>query len=429
MLQVSNFVVVTSSGLQECHVTELLECHVNDCNSAAGEITYGGRVIDDLDRRCLMSTLRRFYNPDVLSDTYCFTPSKIYISQPEGRYISYVEYIKSLPSAEGPDVFGMHENANLTFQLNESSKILSMVASIQPRETSGGEGKSSDQIVAEVADEILRGLPGILKDVEGKSTSVLGPDGQISPLSVVLMQECDRFNRLLNVIKLTLQELQRAIKGLVVMSSELENMFTSFLKNQVPTLWTAVSYPSLKPLSSWVKDFHKRIDFMCSWIKNGEPKCFWLPGFFFPQGFMTGALQLHARKYQIPIDTLTFGFRVLDLENEEDVTSAPADGIYVSGLFLDGARWDRDLRCLAEAFPGEMYSKLPIVHFIPIVNYKPPADEYQCPLYKTHVRAGVLTTTGASSNFVLNVSLRIHPRTNPDFWILQGVALLCQIGK
>ncbi|KAI5075577.1 hypothetical protein GOP47_0009653 [Adiantum capillus-veneris] len=394
-----------------------------------GEITYGGRVIDDLDRRCLMSTLRRFYNPDVLSDTYCFTPSKIYISQPEGRYIAYVEYIKSLPSAEGPDVFGMHENANLTFQLNESSKILGTVASIQPRETSGGGVKSSDQIVAEVADEIMRGLPELLKDVEGKSTSVLGPDGQISPLAVVLMQECDRFNRLLNVMKSTLHELQRAIKGLVVMSSELENMFTSFLNNQVPTLWTAVSYPSLKPLSSWVKDFHKRINFMRTWIKNGEPKCFWLPGFFFPQGFMTGALQLHARKYQIPIDTLNFGFRVLDFESEEDVISPPSDGIYINGLFLDGARWDRDLQCLSEAFPGEMHSKLPIVHFTPIVNYKPPADEYQCPLYKTHVRAGVLTTTGASSNFVLNVSLGIHPRTNPDFWILQGVALLCQIGK
>lgn len=145
-------------------------------------------MIDDLDRRCLMSTLRRFYNPDVLSDTYCFTPSRLYTSQPEGRYISYVEYIRSLPSAEGPDVFGLHENANLTFQLNESSKILSTIASIQPRETTGGGGKSSDQVVAEIAEEIMRGLPDLLKDVEGHSTSVLGPDGQISPLAVVLMQ-------------------------------------------------------------------------------------------------------------------------------------------------------------------------------------------------------------------------------------------------
>eukprot|EP01018_Ginkgo_biloba_P018811 Gb_18328 [translate_table: standard] len=225
----------------------------------------------------------------------------------------------------------------------------------------------------------------------------------------------------------TLNELQRAIKGLVVMSSELENMFSSFLNNQVPALWTAVSYASLKPLSSWVWDFHKRTEFLRKWINNGEPKCFWLPGFFFPQGFLTGALQLHARKYRIPIDTLNFGFKVLNVDNEEDIISPPEDGVYVSGLILDGARWDRKRDCLAEAFPGEMHSRMPIVHFVPVLNYKPPLDEYQCPLYKTHVRAGVLTTTGASSNFVLNVSLTIDPKTDPDFWVLQGVALLCQL--
>ena len=71
-----------------------------------------------------------------------------------------------------------------------------------------------------------------------------------------------------------------------------------------------MAYPSLKPLGSWVADLHKRVAFMRDWLVNGAPKCFWLPGFFFPQGFMTGALQNHARKYQIPIDTLNYGFKV-----------------------------------------------------------------------------------------------------------------------
>lgn len=79
---------------------------------------------------------------------------------------------------------------------------------------------------------------------------------------------------------------------------------------QVPEMWEKVAYPSLKPLSSWIKDYHARIAFMRSWLVNGPPKCFWLPGFFFPQGFMTGVLQMHARKYAIPIDSLSFGFEV-----------------------------------------------------------------------------------------------------------------------
>lgn len=38
---------------------------------------------------------------------------------------------------------------------------------------------------------------------------------------------------------------------------------------------------------------------MRGWLKEGQPACFPLPVFFFPQGFMTGTLQTFARKYQV----------------------------------------------------------------------------------------------------------------------------------
>lgn len=72
------------------------------------------------------------------------------------------------------------------------------------------------------------------------------------------------------------------------------------------------------------------------------------------QGFMTGALQNHARKYKIPIDTLTFGFKITPMESDEDVDIAPEDGLLISGLYIDGARWDRRRKCLAEANPGRL---------------------------------------------------------------------------
>ena len=52
---------------------------------------------------------------------------------------------------------------------------------------------------------------------------------------------------------------------------------------QVPSSWARAAYPSLKPLASWVKDLHARTEFMASWLYDGEPHAFWLPGFFFPQ--------------------------------------------------------------------------------------------------------------------------------------------------
>jgi dynein heavy chain len=73
---------------------------------------------------------------------------------------------------------------------------------------------------------------------------------------------------------------------------------------------------------------------------------------------MTGALQTHARKYQIPIDTLNFSFAVLTIDNDDQVEERPENGIYISGLFLDGARWNRVNHWLAEALPGLYWSQI-----------------------------------------------------------------------
>lgn len=84
--------------------------------------------------------------------------------------------------------------------------------------------------------------------------------------------------------------LMKAIKGLVIMSPELDLMYTALMKNQVPPNWNEIAYPSLKPLASWIKDLNLRVDFMRNWLKKGHPSCYWLSGFFFPHGFMTGTL-------------------------------------------------------------------------------------------------------------------------------------------
>jgi dynein heavy chain len=119
--------------------------------------------------------------------------------------------------------------------------------------------------------------------------------------------------------------------------------------------------------------------------------------------------------------------QVLQCTAANAVVRPPEDGIFVDGLWVDGARWDLDAMCLVESKPGVMWSPLPVVHFKPVQDCEPPPSEYQCPLYKTSVRAGVLSTTGQSTNFVLCVSLPVKAGTKSDFWVLQGVALLCML--
>ena len=52
------------------------------------------------------------------------------------------------------------------------------------------------------------------------------------------------------------------------------------------------------------------------------PYSFWMSGFYFPQGFLTGVLQAHSRSYKIPIDTLSFKFRVLQVDKDK-LTASP----------------------------------------------------------------------------------------------------------
>ena len=246
-------------------------------------------------------------------------------------------------------------------------------------------------------------------------------------LSTVLSQEMLRFNKLLVVMRKSLIELGKAIRGEVLMDDTLDHMYTSFLINKVPTNWENAAYPSLKPLGSWMKDLESRIAFMRKWLEKGPPNVYALSFFFFPQGYMTGVLQNHARKYKLPIDALNFNFAPLKEMDPEKVETAPDDGVYVGGLYFDGARWDAENMLLVESEPGVMFSPGPIVHFTPTDNFVPSPVHYSCPVYKTGLRQGALSTTGMSTNFVVAVEL---PTTkDPDFWVLQGVAFLCQLNE
>ena len=81
--------------------------------------------------------------------------------------------------------------------------------------------------------------------------------GDGSAMHTVLVQELQRYNGLLRTIRSSLTDVLAGIKGLVVMSADLDDVFGKILNGFVPPAWLN-TYPSLKPLASWSRDLIQR---------------------------------------------------------------------------------------------------------------------------------------------------------------------------
>ncbi len=451
-----------------------------------GVIHYGGRVTDFLDLRCVESLLSKFFRPEIVNDdSYMLQEnSETYYAPPESELEKVRLYISQLPSIESPEVFGLHENANITYQQKETKELLDTIIAIQPRSASTGSSsgssasgnsrgssrsasrastsvpaqqqpakvKSSNDIVLEMVRDFLERLPVPLDaSTADSSTFCMGENGTMNCLGTFLSQEIFQFNKLLRIIRKSLEELQNAVNGFVLMSSALEVMYSCFLYQKVPDLWSNHAYPSRKSLQSWFVDLCHRISFLRKWITNGPPNCFEISCFFFPQGFLTSVLQTHARRYLIAIDKLVFRTTVLNKTDCDDPSqfSAPKIGVYIRGLHLQGARWDTESDCLVESHSGELFTEMPTLWLEPIevaspgtadstdssngsaptsapVVSTPTEKTYDCPVYKTTSRAGSLSTTGISTNFVMTVQLNTGLYRSADHWTQRGVALLLE---
>jgi len=115
----------------------------------------------------------------------------------------------------------------------------------------------------------------------------------------------------------------------------------------------------------------------------------------------------------------------LEAEGPEDIETKPEDGVYIYGLYIEMARWDREAGHITDSVPGKMIENMPVIHFVPKEDYKIDPEDYCSPLYKTSLRAGVLSTTGQSTNFVLYVA--IPSKEIPDNWVQKATALLCML--
>merc|ERR1711865_1079912 len=263
-------------------------------NYCVGECNYGGRVTDDKDRRCLSTILQTCYTEANLTDGAKLSESGTYRMPEHGDHASFLVFFETFPLVAEPEVFGMHENANITKNMKETNDMFASVLITQSSGGGGGGGgaSSKDATMRAVAEDIQKNVPA---NYDMELVQINYPVSWGESMNTVLKQELLRFNNLLAAIRQSLIDVVKAIKGIVVMSSELELLGNSLFFGQNPAMWKGKSYPSLKPLAGYTADLYARLNFFTTWLETKPPTVFWLSGFFFTQAFLTGSNQnLHA---------------------------------------------------------------------------------------------------------------------------------------
>ncbi|KAK6173326.1 hypothetical protein SNE40_016798 [Patella caerulea] len=377
------------------------------------EVQYGGRVTDDYDKRLLNTFTRVWFGDFMFSDNFQF-----YIGYkiPKCRSVDeFMGYIENMQLVDSPEAFGLHPNADITYQTNLANSVLETIMSIQPKDAGSGGSESRETIVYRMASDMLEKLPADYKAHEVKDR--LKKMGMLQPLNIFLRQEIDRMQRVITEVRITLTDLQLAIDGTIIMSENLRDALDNMFDARVPNLWRKISWQS-STVGFWFTELLERNDQFNTWIFIGRPDVFWMTGLFNPQGFLTAMRQEVTRAHKgWALDSVTLHNDVMKTF-KEDITGPPAEGVYIHGLFLDGAGWDRRNCRLCEPPAKVLFTALPVVHMFAInsTGGKDPRL-YQCPVYKKPHRTDL--------TYISVIIMKTNQ--NPDHWILRGVAALCDI--
>lgn len=323
------------------------------------QVQYGGRITDDFDRR-LFGVLGDFllitteHQIDKAKEELklreekdrqmCITlhnlPFALKPANPDVTHEDYLKAIKSLPTTDKPDIFGLHQNTEFTVGENDAREIfnvLQVALSVQ-LSSSSSESKSQvprtrEAIVAEKCAEYSRRIPrgydmdvvmdclrsrraadvalalggDILTQIKDPNAMYVPREGESSdmivnlPLNLFLFQEILRLQKTIATVTKTLKDLYDAIMGEIIMTSELETALEAIYQDRPPIFWyvdnggaqIAWHTPSL-PL--WIEGLRLRENQLSGWLYGMRPASFWFTGFYNPLAFITAARQEAAHR-------------------------------------------------------------------------------------------------------------------------------------
>ena len=387
-----------------------------------GEIMYGGHITDDWDRRTNNAYLTTLIKPELL--TGCNLAKNFKSPDPSKfNYEDYQKYINDKLPPESPILFYLHPNAEISYNTSQGQFLFECILDIQ-----GGGGTTGGEEKQQKGDSLQDNIKKFMDRLKEKNMFSIPQLRQKagknpSPYDIVAFQECERLNYIFSSCLKSLEDLEKGLNGELNITDAMEALSQSITYNKLPEAWnTAAGYPSKKPLSFWFDDLLKRHDQMDEWVKELKtPKCVNITLLCNPMSFITAVKQFTARAKILPLDDLDTMTEITNMSEDMVKDYPPDGGVYLSGMFLQGAKWE-DSNPDAPGFLTEMVNKeldpkIPVMHVFAIeLKNKNIKGYYTCPVYYT---------TQRGPTYIFTAYLRMESEESKEIdWILAGVALI-----
>merc|ERR1712048_1405419 len=151
------------------------------------------------------------------------------------------------------------------------------------------------------------------------------------------------------------------------MSSDLDDISTYLYNGFIPKIWLRFAPQTEKRLGSWMNHFTKRYLQYKKWVETKkDPIVMWLPGLHIPETYLAALVQTTCRLKKWPLDKSTLYTEVTNIVNPNEINEKMEYGCYVHGLYLEGAGWDTENKCLKKQDSKTLIYELPVMKIIPI---------------------------------------------------------------
>eukprot|EP01135_Chromosphaera_perkinsii_P007354 Nk52_evm2s805 gene=Nk52_evmTU2s805 len=386
---------------------------------AISEVVYGGRITDPYDQRILTLFVDKWIGAHSCNLKFEFEkgyqiPSIVF--QDNLKFEGLLSTVNSLPLVESPEVYGLTSAAEARYRKRDAEYIFEKLSFISTKNgPEGDENCGTVEQILELIGDLKQRLP---KEFHREHVAErMKKIGSLSPFGSFILREIESMRQLLALMKATLADCKSALKGGMITTEDLGDAISALSENKVPNEWTKKLWGITSfSLSAWFVDINARCDQLWNCLHKERPSSFSLGNFFSPKGLLTvvkqEALRFHT---QWSMESLAINSEVTSRDRDH-VREAPNEGIFIHGVYLQGAAYDRTKGQITK-------STIRSIHVLPVVHLwaAPNADEakprerntFSCPVYKYQ-------TSRQYCNFVMEIDVKTEGETSK--WIARGVA-------